>query len=388
MSLHENDALLHTVTELMKIESTASNPEGLRAAYHFIQLLLTQSGKAITIEEFERNGKPSLLAYRKGKRPEKFHIILNGHVDVVEGAPEQFQPEVREGKLYGRGACDMKAAVVVLAQLFCDYVDKVPYDLALQIVTDEESAGHDGARYQVEQGVRADFVLCGDCGRTTSNHVIANEAKGMVGVRLAFKGRSAHGAYPWQGDNAAVKAAQFIQRLHEYYPTPNEATGETTIAVTSIITSSASYSQIPGEATALLNARYTTGDPHFANQAAFIARLAEIDPNAEIAEFIDFSAPMYTRPDDPLLQQLKATAEQVENHEFSFIKNNGTSDGRHFGAVGVPACEFGIPGEGQHGPEEFIPLQALYTYRDTLRLFLARTMEMVAPVEPTEAVSA
>jgi hypothetical protein len=56
--------------------------------------------------------------------------------------------------------------------------------------------------------------------------------------------------------------------------------------------------------------------------------------------------------------------------------------------VGVPACEFGIPGEGQHGPEEFIPLQALYTYRDTLHLFLTRTMEMVTPVEPAEAVSA
>jgi succinyl-diaminopimelate desuccinylase len=282
----------------------------------------------------------------------------------------------------------MKAAAVVLTELFCDYVDQVPYDLALQIVTDEESAGHDGAMYQVEQGVRADFVLCGDCGRTTSNYVIANEAKGMVGVRIAFKGRSAHGAYPWQGDNAAVKAAQFIQRLHEYYPTPDEATGETTVAVTSIITSSTSYTQIPAEATALLNARYTSGDPHFASEDAFIARLAEIDPSAEVVEFIDFSAPMYTRPDDPLLLQLKATAEQVEQHEFSFIKNNGTSDGRHFGAVGVPACEFGIPGEGQHGPEEFIPVSALYTYRDTLRLFLDHTIQTPASAQPAEAVSA
>jgi succinyl-diaminopimelate desuccinylase len=385
---NENEALLHTVQELIKIKSTANNPEGLRAAYHFIQLLLAQSGKDLTVEEFERNGKPSLLAYRRGARPDKFHIILNGHLDVVEGLPEQFEPAVKDGKLHGRGACDMKAAAVVLTQLFCDYVDRVPYDLALQIVTDEESAGHDGAMYQVEQGVRADFVLCGDCGRTTSNYVIANEAKGMVGVKLAFRGRSAHGAYPWQGDNAAVKAAQFIQRLHDFYPTPAEATGETTLAVTSIVTTGSSYTQIPAEATAFLNARYTSGDPHFASQAAFTARLAEIDPNAEIIEFVDFSAPMYTHPDDPLLQQLKTAAEQVENHEFSFIKNNGTSDGRHFGAVGVPACEFGIPGEGQHGPEEYIPLAALYTYRDTLRNFLTDTLTPADTEQPAEAVSA
>jgi succinyl-diaminopimelate desuccinylase len=97
---------------------------------------------------------------------------------------------------------------------------------------------------------------------------------------------------------------------------------------------------------------------------------------------------MYTHPDDPLLQQLKTAAEQVENHEFSFIKNNGTSDGRHFGAVGVPACEFGIPGEGQHGPEEYIPLAALYTYRDTLRNFLTDTLTPADTEQPAEAVSA
>jgi succinyl-diaminopimelate desuccinylase len=385
---NENDALLHTIQELIKIKSTTSNPAGLRAAYHFIQVLLARSGKDITIEEFERNGKPSLLAYRRGKRPEKFHIILNGHVDVVEGTPEQFDPQVRDGKLYGRGTCDMKAAVVVLAELFCDYVDQVPYGLGLQIVTDEENAGHDGSMYQVEQGVRADFVLCGDCGRTTTNHVIANEAKGMVGVRLAFRGQAAHGAYPWRGESAALKAARFVERLHDFYPTPGDATGDTTATVTSIITKSSSFTQIPDEATVTVDARYTAGDPHFVDRASFTARLAEIDPTAEIVEFVDFSAPMYTRPDDPLLQQLKSAAESTESHPFSFVKNNGTSDGRFYGAVGVPACEFGIPGEGQHGPEEFVPVAAIYTYRDCLRNFLDRSCAMSIAKQPAEAVSA
>ena len=388
MSPNENDTLLRTIQELIRIESTASNPDGLRTAYQFVKQLLAESGKAITIEEFERNGKPSLLAYSSKARPKKFHIILNGHVDVVPGTPEQFQPEVRGDKLYGRGACDMKAAAVVLVQLFCDYIDQVPYDLGLQIVTDEENAGHDGTMYQVEQGVRADFVLCGDCGRTTSNYVIANEAKGMVSVKLAFQGRATHGAYPWRGDNAALKAAQFVQRLHDFYPTPNEATGETTVTVTSIVTKATSLTQIPGESTVALDARYATGDPHFASQAAFEAHLAAIDASAEIVEFVDFSAPMYTDPHDPLLLQLKEAAERIESHDFSLIKNNGTSDGRFYCAVGVPACEFGIPGEGQHSTEEYIPLSALYTYRDTMRLFLDSTLIEATVSKPTEAVSA
>jgi len=388
MSPQQNDDLLHTIQELIKIESTAANPEGLRAAYHYVKLLLIQSGKDLTIEEFEQNGKPSLLAYRKGRRPEKFHIIVNGHLDVVPGTPEQFVPVVRDGKLYGRGVCDMKAAAVILANLFCEYVDQVPYDLGLQIVTDEESAGHDGTMHQVEQGVRADFVLCGDCGRTTSNHIIANQAKGMVSVRVAFHGQASHGAYPWRGDNAALKAADFIQKLHARYPTPAEATSDTTITVTSIVTAATSITQVPAAAVATLDARYAAGDPHFVNKASFSALLASIDPAAVIQEFIDFSAPMQTSPRDPLLLQLKATAEAVEGAEFSFITNNGTGDGRFYGAVGVPACEFGIPGEGQHSANEYIPVSALYTYRDTLRAFLQRTMTATTLAKPAAAVTA
>src|SRR5688572_4991772 len=124
MTKYTNKQLLEITKKLMKVESTAENPQGLHDAYGIIVRMLLDSGKQITIEHFESNGKPSLLAYAGPQRPDNFRIILNGHLDVVPAKPSQYKPVVKDDRLYGRGAYDMKAACVVLADTFCEYVDK------------------------------------------------------------------------------------------------------------------------------------------------------------------------------------------------------------------------------------------------------------------------
>jgi len=384
MKPYTETALLQAAQDLIAIPSTADNPDELKNAYNYALDMVRNCGKAITVEEFENGGEPSFLAYASGPRPDSFHIILNGHLDVVPGTPEQYQAHIKDDKLYGRGAYDMKAAAVVLTAMFCEYVDKVPYPLALQIVTDEEANGHDGTKYQVQQGVRGDFVICGDCGRTSDVHEIANEAKGTSFVIVGFDGISSHGAYPWNADNPIGKATSFAQKLHELYPTPLEATGETTIAITAINADSGALTKIPDLATVSLDARFVAGDPHFRNEATFAALINSIDPDARIIRFYDFSAPIYTSPDNPLLLSLKASAEMIEGAEFSFARRNGTSDGRFYGAVGNQACEFGIAGENQHTEGEYITLQAFRNYIATMRDFLEKT---IATERPTRARS-
>lgn len=368
------ESLLQAVQELVAIQSTQDNPGGLREAYTFMLERVLAANKDITIEEFESDGKPSFLAYRGQQRPDNFRIILNGHVDVVPGKPEQFKAVVKDGKMYGRGVYDMKGAAIVLTEVFCEFVDKVPYALALQITTDEEPNGINGTKYQIAQGVRGDFVICGECGRSTSVYEVANEAKGSVAFTLGFRGNSAHGGYPWRGDNAALKAAEFARKLHERYPTPPEATSETTITLTSIVTHDVAHNRIPDFVTAIIDARYAPGDPQFRSRAHVAALIEEIDPNAEIIGFDHFDAPIYTSPNNPLLQALKTSAERVEGAEFSFVRRNGTSDGRFYGAVGDQACEFGIAGENPHSDDEYITLRAFSNYLATMRDFLEKTV--------------
>lgn len=375
------EQLIEAAKELIAIPSTSDNPEARQAACEYIVNILENSGKDITIERFEQNGKQSILAYRGGQRPEKFRLILNGHVDVVPGKTEQYQAYIQDGKLYGRGTYDMKTAALVLADVFCEFVEKVPYALGLQIVTDEEGSGHNGTRYQIEQGVRADFVICGEGGRTVGTYEIANEAKGTSLITLEFHGNSAHGAYPWKGENAALKAANFVNRLNERYPTPPGETKETTITLTSIITTNDAHNKVPAYAVATIDARYAAGDPNFRSREHFTALIKEIDPHATIKEFILFDSPSYANPHNPILLNLKTAAEKVEGKPFDLVRRNGASDARFYGDVGNEACEFGIAGEHHHADGEYVPLQACFDYHATMREFLQMSISSEHPIE-------
>jgi succinyl-diaminopimelate desuccinylase len=86
-------------------------------------------------------------------------VLFNGHLDVVPGSEEQFRPRRAGPFLYARGAHDMKAAALVLAEVFRDTAHRLPFPLGLQLVTDEEVGGYDGTAHQA---VDADFVLIGE----------------------------------------------------------------------------------------------------------------------------------------------------------------------------------------------------------------------------------
>ena len=366
------DQLIEAIKDLVAIESTAQNPAGLRAAYEFMLGMVRAGGEVITIEEFESGGRPSFLAYRGETRPARFDLLLNAHVDVVPGRPKQYKPYVQGGRLYGRGVYDMKAAAIVLAQVFCEYVDKVPYALGLQLVTSEEDGGVCGTGYQIEQGVRADLVICGECGRADGTYEIADEAKGIARVELQFRGKVAHGAYPWRGDNAAAKAACFVTELWRVYPTPAEPTGNTTLTVTGLQAGGIAHNQIPDTATVKIDCRYAPGDPHFANHEAIAELFRSIDPAAEVTGYLSMGPPAHADANHPLLQALKAAAETVEGHEFSLVRRNGASDGRFYTEVGGQAAEFGLAGSNQHADDENITLEALENYVQTLRAFLEK----------------
>jgi len=366
--------LLEATKQLVAIPSTSHDPQALQQALDFMAARVWNACPDVTVERFESNGIPSFLAYRGTKRPDKFHLILNGHLDVVPGKPEQYKAVIKDGKLYGRGVYDMKAACIILADVFCEFVNKVPYALGLQIVTDEESAGQDGTLHQINQGVRADFVISGECGRTVGTHEIANEAKGILVANVGFRGTAAHSAYPWKGDNAVLKALDFISALHERYPVPVEPSGETLVSVTAMSADSGAHSKLPDYATVKIAARYVAGDADFKNRRHFKSLVEAMHPEAEIVDIHDFTQPIYTSPYSPLIVALKDSAEKVEGAPFSFVRRHGTGDGRFYGAVGNEACEFGIAGDYSHGDSEYVTLEAFRYYHATLRDFLEKTM--------------
>lgn len=364
-----NEEIIALTQQLVRIESTKNNPRALHQALNFIIELINQSDKNITIERFEENNKPSLLAYFGAKRPKKFKVILNGHIDVVEGTAKQFKMQQKNGRLYGRGVYDMKAAVIVMTDLFCDLVDKLDQPIGLQIVTDEEAGGFNGTNYQIRQGVRADFVICGECGRADGSFEIASQAKGIVWPTLSFKGVASHSAYPWSGKNALLNAAKFISKINDLYPETNKESFVTTFSPNIIDTTNSTQNTLPDNVSLKFDIRYMPDDPNFKDEKAFRQFIAKIDPDVKITD-IKFWYPLLSNPADPLIQQLRQAATQVEGRKFKLVTRHATSDGRFYTPVGGQACEFGIAGHNQHGKDESISIFALQNFHKTLQIFL------------------
>ncbi len=121
--------------ELIRFRTVKNNPQEIKSGVDFIKKYL--SGCGVLIQEFESAGKPSLfITYTKTKRPK---LLLNGHLDVVEGEEEQFIPKIIGNKLYGRGAVDMKAGLATMLFLMKELSEQKP-DIGLMIVSDEKSA--------------------------------------------------------------------------------------------------------------------------------------------------------------------------------------------------------------------------------------------------------
>ena len=157
-------------------------------------------------------GRPSVLArLRRGVGPS---LILSGHLDTVgvDGMiVNPFGAEVREGRLYGRGACDMKGGVAALLAAARDLVESaLAGELIVALTADEEDAAI-GCRRLVSDGLRADAAIV--CEPT--DLALAPAHKGFVWLEVDFHGRAAHGSRPDRGVDAIRHAGQFLARLEE-----------------------------------------------------------------------------------------------------------------------------------------------------------------------------
>lgn len=159
-------------------------------------------------------GRDNILIRLDGKGPET--ILLEAHMDTVTGEGmtiPPFEPQIRDNKVFGRGACDTKASLAAMLSAIVAVAKKgkPPRTVTLAAVIDEE-VNFRGVRELVAQGVKADFCVVGE--PTSLSLVIAH--KGAVRGFIRTKGISAHSAHPEKGINAITLMTQVIQALNRY----------------------------------------------------------------------------------------------------------------------------------------------------------------------------
>lgn len=359
----DTEAFLTVADELLAVPSTSDRPDDLDRVLGYV---LRFVGPGCTVERFVSNGKPSALVY-PGAQRSRFRVILNAHLDVVPAPPDQFRPRRDGTRLYARGAQDMKVSALVMAQAFGELAGRLPYPVALQLVTDEEVGGRDGTLHQLAQGVSGEFVVIGE----HSGLDIVTESKGIVTATLRATGHGAHSAYQWLGDNALVKLHRSVGNVLARYPVATEEAWRTTVNLAKIQTPNTARNQIPDLAEAWLDIRFPAEDADFDGKsgseiAAYLTACCEPGVTAEV----DHADPPHRADQDrPEVRSLQRAARN-QGYRGGFLRKHGAGDARFYYQRGIDAVAFGIGGDGQHGACEYADISTIAPYYRALTEFL------------------
>jgi succinyl-diaminopimelate desuccinylase len=298
-------------------------------------------------------------------------VLLHGHIDVVPGRAEQFEPRLEGDRLIGRGAYDMKGAVAALLLAMADLREQDRVRVRLGIVPDEESEEEveRGGDLLVDSGFRGDFAITGE---PTDMHV-GVAAKGVLAMRIKVTGHSAHGATPWVGDNAILKAIDVFRRIESlpFASRSSELFDRPSINLGRILGGDA-LNKVPDTCYIDVDVRYLPEqDP-----AEILEEVAALE-DSEIAS--TFSRPPATvDPDSVHVRALCAAAARHHAEGVTSVGRDGASDAVSFLRVGIPAVEFGPAGAGHHGPDEWVSVSSLASYRRAIVDYVESLPELLA----------
>ncbi len=342
------------------ISYDTSEPDAVLEAAGFVKGWLEARGIEAIHEEVR--GLPVLKA--EVGASEGPTVVLHGHIDVVPGRPGQFDPKIDGDRLYGRGSYDMKGALAAMLVTTAAMSDQDRVRVRLGIVGDEESEeeAERGSDRLVDDGFVGDFAITGE---PTDLH-IGVEAKGVLALRLEVAGVAAHGATPWLGDNAALRAVDVFRSIESlpFARQSSELFDRPSINLGRILGGDA-LNKVPDRCAIDVDIRYLPDqDP-----ATILDQVREL-PDAEVTQ-------LFTRPPavvDRELPYVRALRDAAAAHHLGgdpmSVGRDGASDAVSFLRAGVPAVEFGPVGDGHHGPGEWVSVSSLLTYRQTLESFL------------------
>jgi len=333
-------------------------------------------GLETRVEEVER-GRPNVVGLLKGVGSGPT-LMLNGHMDTV-GIDymeiDPLDPVVRDGRLYGRGAIDMKgglAAILAAAKAVVDSGVPLRGDLVVAAVCDEEYASI-GTERLVEE-VRADAAVVGE--PTGLGVLVAH--KGFAWIDIETRGVAAHGSMPEKGVDAIAKMGKVLVGIEELQEAVLQRRKHRLVGSPSIhastIQGGRELSTYPDHCKLQVERRIIPGEDASgvdAEMKALLASLKESDPKFDGSYRITFVRdPMEVSPDEEICRTLRQSALDVTGTEPSFVGGGGWMDTQILWAHGTPAVAFGPVGEGPHAAVEYVEVDSV--------IEAARILELVA----------
>lgn len=299
-------------------------------------------------------------------------LVFLGHTDVVPSGPPEtwtsppFEPTVRDGRLYGRGAADMKSSVAAMCVALERFVARHPDHpgtVALLVTSDEEGIALDGVRRVaatfVERGQRVDWCVVGEpSSRARLGDLIRVGRRGSLTGRLRVAGVQGHVAYPEKARNPIHAFAPALAELISIrWDEGDSAFPPTSFQVSNIGAGTGADNVIPGDLTVTFNFRFGVAS----SAEGLIGRVEALLQRHGLAFDLVWhrSGEPFVTAEGPLRVAVTASIRETCGLEPEVSTGGGTSDGRFIAPLGAEVVELGPCNESIHKVDESIALGEL-----------------------------
>ena len=364
---------LHLAQALIRCRSVTPADDG---ALDVVQRQLESLGFACTRLPF--GAVDNLHAIRGSGAP---HLMYCGHTDVVppgdpaRWADDPFAAVVRDGVLYGRGACDMKGGIA--AFLAAIPAEQPHGTLSLLITGDEEGPSVDGVKrcmpWLEENGLLPTMCVVGEpTSQQRLGDVIKIGRRGSLNAFVTVHGTQGHSAYPQKADNPVHRLLAALHALTAQPLDEGSAHFEpSTVQVTGLRVDNTATNVIPAEASAFLNIRFNDHHSGAALKARIEAVLAEHAPRHTLR--VEISGESFVTQPGPFVAALTRAVQAECGVAPRLDTGGGTSDAR-FIARFCPVAELGGIGQTLHQVDERVPVAELRALSALYRRVIAECL--------------
>ena len=358
------DAVLELACELINRPSVTPDDQG---CLEIIADRLKTIGFEVEPMPF---GEVSNLWARRGHNSPL--LCFAGHTDVVPPGPrdqwrnDPFAAEVHEGKLFGRGAADMKGALAAMVcaceRFFADHPETIG-SLAFLLTSDEEGLAVDGTRKVVEnlqaRGVAIDYCVVGEPSSARQlGDTLRVGRRGSLNGHLKIVGTQGHVAYPEKAHNPIHDAASAITALTTaHWDNGNRDFPPTSFQFSNIRGGTGASNVIPGDVALDFNFRFSPESSAESLQQRCTLILDALALDYQISWELS-GQPFYTA-DSPLLEAARRAISEVCEISAETSTGGGTSDGRFIAPAGAAVVELGLLNQSIHQINENTPVADL-----------------------------